>query len=199
MTFKKDLIDNSIILENHFKLTSGRHSQYYINKDAIYCNPFVFNSTIKNMISLISENFIRIEDYDNIVYLYDIITGPAIAGAVLASPIANHFMKSFVYPEKGLNKTMCFNRGYDKVIRNKNVLIVEDIITTGNSVMSTINAIKDCGGKPVGVVCIWNRSGNKSLFDIPLYSLITEEVMSYLPEECPFCEANIPLVDPKKI
>lgn len=146
----------------------------------------------------------------------DIITGPAVAGAMLAVPISLRLNKAFVYPEKvriwidslGNITTdeedvyqekiiMQFRRGYDRVIKNKTVWIVEDIITTGNSVEKTIQAVKDCGGLVSGVSAIWNRGeykSSKGLF-IPL---IDETIYSYLPIDCPECADSIPLTDPKE-
>ena len=142
---------------------------------------------------------------------YDIITGPAIAGAILAAPIALKLNKIFVYPEKAVEsrlaadpnggvvetKVMKFQRGYDKRLKGSRVLIIEDIITTGGSVEKTITAVKKCGGKVVGISVIWNRG--RIYFDGLLnLSLINEFVPSYWPDRCPNCQAGEPLQDPKK-
>jgi orotate phosphoribosyltransferase len=199
----KELFEKYGAIKNgHFKLTSGKHSNQYINKDAIYSNPILFNRVVMKMVQGLS------------LYLgtFDIITGPAIAGAVLAAPISLQlFDKIFVYPEKDVkiersndpnfifNETeiMKFRRGYDKISKDKRVWIIEDIITTGKSVEQTIDAVEKCGGGVVGISVIWNR-GLYEIEGIPLLPLINENVVSYWPDRCPSCKAGESLQDPKE-
>lgn len=212
----KELFEEyKVIKTGHFKLTSGKHSNQYINKDAIYSNPVLFNRVVIRMVRTL----------DPYINTFDVITGPAIAGAVLAAPISLQlFNKVFVYPEKAIHselandpnngvsetKIMKFRRGYDKILRGKRVWIVEDIITTGSSIEKTMMAILKCGGKVVGISAIWNREAwkpdsqhcpyikIKDLVGIQFASLINEHVSSYWPGECPYCrEGRIPLQDPK--
>ena len=184
---KELLKAHDIIKEGHFKLTSGRHSNSYINKDAIYCNPFLYRKVYTEMWQMIKK-------YENNI---DLVTGPAIAGAILAQPLASLLGdKIFVYPEK-IDDKMVFRRGYDKIIKNKRVWITEDIITTGGSVEKTIQAINNCDGEVLGTSVIWNRGDykpSKGLF-LPM---INEAVYSHLPENCPECANNIKLTDPKE-
>lgn len=205
----KELFEEyGVIKTGHFKLTSGKHSGQYINKDAIYCIPNLFSLVVKKIYTGILNNF----NYNS----YDIITGPAIAGAVLAAPIALKLNKTFVYPEKAIEsrlaadpnggvietKVMKFRRGYNKKLKGSRVLIVEDIITTGNSVERTIKAVKKYGGKVVGISAIWNREGwlpEQNPDRALLLSLIDEDVPSYWPDDCPYCqEGRVPLQNPKE-
>jgi len=193
-----------VVLEGHFLLTSGRHSNIYINKDAIYSQPSLFYQVV----SLMSNELQPVD--------YDVITGPAIAGAVLAAPISLEVGGVFVYPEKavvsqtdetvgfalnakGLPKgIMVFRRGYDKLIPDKKVVIIEDVITTGGSVQQTIDAVHNLGGEVVEVFAIWNRTGWKPSCCY-VTSLVDKAVESWLEAECPLCEAGDPLTDPKTI
>lgn len=123
-----------IVKAGHFLLTSGKHSGEYVNKDAIYCIPELFSFITSKIYSIILNKF-HSDDFD-------VITGPAIAGAILAAPVALKLNKIFVYPEKAIyselakdpndgvvdTKIMKFNRGYDKILKDKRVIIVEDII-----------------------------------------------------------------------
>jgi orotate phosphoribosyltransferase len=176
-----------IILDGHFKLRSGLHSNTYINKDAIYCNYLVYKTILMKLRILIRDEFP--------IEAFNIITGPAIAGAILASTLSLNFKKTFIYPEKDSNGNMKFNRGYDKIITDKKVLIIEDIITTGKSVNSVITAIQDCGGTAIGIMSIWNRSNVK--FTISNFSLITDEIPIWDSKICPLCQKYINLTDPK--
>lgn len=190
----KDIIklfmDNGIIKCGHFKLTSGKHSEYYINKDAIYCSPHLFRKITDQLRRLLTSKLDIDAEWEGV------ITGLAIAGAILAAPIANQLSVKFVYPEK-IDSDMVFRRGYNRVITGKDVIIIEDIITTGKSVGSILKEIDKCGGNPIAIFSIWDRSGGKELLDVPLYSLISEPIEAYDPNNCILCKKGIPLEDPK--
>ncbi len=186
MDYIEELEKYNIIKKGHFNLTSGRHSDTYINKDSIYCTPGLYEHITLKMARMISEEFIC-----------DVITGPAIAGAVLATTIAQFLGKTFIYPEK-IDGNMVFRRGYDKILKNEEVVLVEDIITTGGSVNKTIGAIEECGGEVTGIIVIWNRT-NWSTDKCKTLSIINEPVESWEPESCPLCAKNIPLQDPKEL
>jgi len=191
MNYEEFLIDNNIIKKGHFFLSSGQHSDTYINKDSIFCNPYVFHKIVHKITKL------------TISFKYDIITGPAVAGAILAAPVSIILSnKKFVYPEKFKSNDnidyMCFRRGYDKIIKNQKILIIEDIITTGSSVIKTMNSICNLGGSVAGIICIWNRTNWKPDNNIKIESIINKQVESWVKNECPLCSKNIPLTDPKK-
>jgi orotate phosphoribosyltransferase len=180
----------NVIKHGHFKLTSGRHSDTYINKNLITTDAVLFNVV---MIKLMCKTL----EFDN----YNLITGPATAGAVLAAALATTQNKAFIYPEKIINPdatdfTMQFRRGFDKIMRNKRILLIEDVITTGGSVQKTIDSIEHNGGRLVGVIAIWNRSGWEPS-NYKIESLINEPVDSWEPDECPLCKEGVLLTDPK--
>lgn len=195
-----------VIYDGHFLLSSGRHSDRYINKDALYAIPNLFAQVIDNFSDILFH--FEFDDIDDIEY--DVITGPAIAGAILAAPLAIRFNKIFVYPEKMTESKfvgfpikqvtkeniMKFRRGYNKIIQDKKVVIIEDIITTGASVQKTIDAIRLCGGECIAVLAIWNRSKWKPK-GIEVISLVNELVESWSSIDCPLCKKSIPLMDPK--
>lgn len=186
---------HDIIREGHFLLSHGRHSRLYIDKDRIYRSP-VFHDTIYALTRK-CETFKLSNQF--------VVTGPAVAGAVLAAPVWAELDYqfpardiSFVYPEK-IDGKMTFRRGYDEHLNGKTVLLIEDIVTTGASLLQTAEAVNNCGGKVFGAVCIWNRS---SWFtgQFLTHSLINKFVQSWPSDSCPMCEeGEIPLTDPKEV
>lgn len=89
---------------------------------------------------------------------------------------------------------MQLRRGFE-IERGENVLVCEDVITTGGSVKEVIDIVQQCGGKFVGVGAIVDRSGGKS--DVPdLFATMTMEVVTYRPQECPLCKQGIPVEKP---
>lgn len=188
--------EEGIIREGHFLLTSGEHSKLYIDKDRIFRSN-LFSPIVSSITTLAYQHF----DLRKI----DVITGPAVAGAVLAAPVCLEIQNRaamgkpiyFVYPEK-IDGKMVFRRGYDKFLYGRNVLIVEDIVTTGKSIIQTALAIYECGGNVEGVVSIWNRTDFQCLY-VPVISLINKKVESWKPEDCLACRENIlPITNPKE-
>lgn len=191
--------EKGVIKRGHFKLTSGKHSDLYINKDWIMYHPNLFKMVVFEFMGMIVRLLPECE----------VVTGPAIAGAVMAAPVALLSTRHFVYPEKVDDSPvagnpykwwkMVFRRGYGKGIQGKKVLVIEDIITTGGSVFKTIDAIKENGGDPIGVFCIWNRRADWDYPDIKVFSLINKKVDAWWSQdgECPLCNQNIELQDPK--
>lgn len=180
---------HNIIQKDHFLLSSGAHSNMYINKDVIHLCPALYDMVINNFVSFIRKQL----SFYNPLSKY-IVTGPAIAGAMFARSVADRLKLAFIYPEK-INKEMVFRRGFNKSIINSNIIIVEDIVTTGSSIEKTIKAVETNGGKVFKILCIWNRSNwNK----YPIYSIINEKVDSYDSKYCPLCEQGIPLINPKE-
>jgi orotate phosphoribosyltransferase len=204
---RNQLIEKGIIKEGHFILTSGKHSNRYVNKDKILLYPDLYSSIINGLASQVEANI----GSENI----DVITGPAVAGISFASPLSLRLNKSLVYPEKGkryhylekdifdtIEDAMLFRDVFKSYLKDKKVLIVEDIVTTGISIKQTIQSIIEAGGEVVGILCIWNR--NPKVVSISfenknysLYSLISEEIQSWDKENCPLCKYGLLSFNPK--
>ncbi len=141
----------AIYTDDHFVYTSGKHGSVYVNKDAMYQHP--------QETTLICRLFAeRYQDYD-----LDIVVGPAVGGIILAQWTAYHLTELKrkevlgVYTEKDAHKNQIFTRGYDLLVKNKKVLIVEDVTTTGGSVKTVIHSVQKAGGKVVAVGVMVNR------------------------------------------
>ncbi len=180
----------AIIADSHFVGTSGRHFAAYINKDALY--PHTTET------SRIGELFAKkYKDQD-----IDVVVGPALGGIILSTWVAYHLSKLKqkevlgVYTEKDTEKNQIFTRGYDKLVNGKNVLIVEDLTTTGGSVKKVVNMVRRTGGNIVEVCVMVNRDPNlvtEKMMGAPFSSLAVYEVPSYTDNECPLCKSNIPI------
>ncbi|HTI13876.1 MAG TPA: phosphoribosyltransferase family protein [Dictyobacter sp.] len=183
----------AIITDNHFVYTSGRHSSAYVNKDAVYMH----TETVRQL----GERMARPFNADEI----DVVVGPVIGGVVLSQWVS-HFLNQrrisgetmAVFAEKGsdgVDKQFTFNRGYDQVIAGKNVLVVEDVLTTGGSARQVIEVVRQYGGHVVALSALCNR-GNVQPADIggaPLHTLINLSLETYAEEDCPFCKQGVPV------
>jgi orotate phosphoribosyltransferase len=183
----------AIISDGHFVYSSGRHSSVYINKDALYLHT--------KAISTLCQMMARPYDAEQI----DVVVGPVLGGIVLSQWVA-HFLNAkrstgetlAVYAEKdgdGPDKKFLFRRGYDRCIAGKNVLVVEDVLTTGGSARSVIELVRMHGGNVVGLSALCNRGGvqPQDVGDVLIHSLITVSLETFLATECPFCQQRVPI------
>lgn len=141
----------AVITDDHFVYTSGKHGEIYINKDALYPHPVETSEVGK----LFAEKYKDME--------IDVVAAPALGGIILSTWTSYHLtqMKGKevlgVYAEKMPDKSMAFTRGYDKLIQGKNVLVIEDLATTGGSVKKVVDLVKATGGNVVACCVMVNR------------------------------------------
>ena len=172
------------IQKGHFKLTSGVHSDTYIQCAQVMQHPEFMHS----LCSELGKKF-RGDDID-------VIVGPAIGGIIMAHVMARVLgpWVRAIFTERE-NGKMTLRRSF-KINQGEKVLVVEDVTTTGSSVREVIDIVKSRQGKVVGVGVLIDRSGGKVDFGIKTEKLLTVDIKTYLPEECPLCKKGIPVVKP---
>lgn len=171
------------LLEGHFRLSSGLHSSQYFQCAKVLQYP----KYAEQLCKIIADHFNNKK--------IEVVTGPALGGIVIAQELARLLNCRAIFAERteGILK---FRRGFE-IIPDENVLVCEDVITTGGSIIELIQLVKAAGGKIIGAASLVDRSGGKVQLDVlDQYSIITFEVINYKPEECPLCKANLPLVKP---
>ena len=183
----------SVITDNHFVGTSGRHMSIYVNKDAL------FPHTAET--SRVCELFAEKNKDLNI----DLVVGPALGGIILSQWTAYHLSRITgkeilsVYTEKVLTENgedQVFRRSYDKVVAGKNVLVLEDTTATGGSVKKVVDTVRGVGGNVVQVCVMVNRDSktiNSESIGAPFSWLTELPAETYAEEECPLCEAGVPV------
>ncbi len=179
----------AVLPNDHFVGTSGLHFDTYINKDFLYPH----TEDTKRVCELMAES--------TKAFGADVVVGPALGGIILSQWTAYFLSQSSgkeilgVYTEKK-DGAQVFTRGYDNFVKGKKVLIVEDITTTGGSVVQLINLVKDAGGEVAGVAVMLNKNPklvNKELFGVSFVALTEYEVTTYEATECPFCKNGVPV------
>jgi len=180
-----------IISHSHIVYTSGKHGDTYINKDGIYPH----TKEISKLCLEIAKNFM-----DNNI---QVVIAPAIGGVILSQWIAKHLTTLTkkevlsVYAEKTNDgNSFIIKRGYDKLVVGKNVLVVEDVLTTGGSAKKVVEATRAIGGKVVGLGVLCNRGGitKEDVACVPkLFSLINMKFDAWDEAKCPLCAKNIPI------
>lgn len=179
---------NAIVTNNHFVYTSGRHGSVYVRKDLLYPH----TKLTSDVCELIAQKFKNKK--------VDVVVAPALGGIVLSQWTAYHLSKLKgkevlgLFTEKDEKNNQIFKRGYDKFVKGKNVLIVEDLATTGGSVKKVVTTVRKAGGIVTGVCVMVNRDAksvtSKSI-DAPLSSLGVLEAESFDEKKCPLCKKNI--------
>ncbi len=171
-----------VLLEGHFLLTSGRHSDKYMQCAKIFQNA-------KYSEPLCAELVAQYKD-DNV----ELVIGPAIGAIQMSYEVGKQLGVKNIFAERE-NGAMTLRRGFT-IEKGQRVLIVEDVVTTGGSVREVMDLVKECGGEIVGVGSIVDRTGGKIDFGVPYRSAFSMDITSYEPDDCPICKSGIPLVKP---
>ena len=180
---KQILKEINVLQEGHFLLTSGRHSNQYMQCARILEYP---NYTME-----LSSSLVEAFKDDNI----DLVIGPAMGGIIFAYEIARQLGVKNLFAERQDGK-MTLRRDF-QIPKGARVLVAEDVITTGGSVREVMDIVEEQGGVVVGVAVLVDRSNGAINFGCKSVSSYTAEVISYEEDKCPICkEANIPLIKP---
>ena len=176
------LKNSGALLEGHFILTSGLHSPQYIEKFRVLEQPKLTEILCKAIAEIYKGKGITA------------VAGPMTGGIILAYETARQLGVKSIFTER-IDGKMTFRRGFTLSPADK-VLIVEDIITTGGSVVEVIDEIKKYGSTIIGLSCLVDRSNSKAKFDVPFNPLLVMNVLTYPPDECPQCKTGIIAVKP---
>lgn len=180
----------AVITDSHFVYTSGKHGSVYVNKDAVYPH----TEETSRIGQLFAEKF---KDVD-----IDVVAAPALGGIILSQWTAYHLSKLKgkevlgVYTEKTPDKNMIFTRSYDKLVKGKNVLVIEDLTTTGGSVKKVVDTVKAAGGNVVAVCVMVNRDPehvDSELVGAPFSALGVLKASAFDEADCELCKNNIPI------
>ena len=176
----QNLLEKSgAILSGHFLLTSGRHSNRYIEKFRVLEDPKTLDVVCKQMANpYITKNI-------------EIVLGAAIGGILIAGGVGRHLGVKHIFSER-VNGKMELRRGFD-LLKGVRVLIVEDIITTGGSVFELIDLASRNKAKIVGVVNLVERGIHPIDFGVPSKALLNLPSESWEGDACPLCKDSIPI------
>lgn len=191
----------AVITNSHIIYTSGKHGTAYVNKDALYPDTDI----IADLCLRIAMEF----EHDGV----EVVIAPAIGGVILTQWTAHQLMTLnnkrvlAVYAEREdifsaevrgawLGERFVIKRGYDKIVRGRRVLVVEDILTTGGSVKKVVEATRAIGGEVVGLAALCNRGGITAhdVGDVPrLFSLTNVTFDAWEAVDCPLCARGVPI------
>ncbi|HQY53365.1 MAG TPA: orotate phosphoribosyltransferase [Ignavibacteria bacterium] len=183
---EKEVLDifkkTGAMLEGHFVLTSGFHSPHYFQCAKVLQYP-EYNSLFSSMIA---EHFKNSE--------IDTVISPAVGGIVFGTEVGRQMNKRTIFSERE-NGKMTFRRGFE-IEEGENVLICEDVVTTGGSVFEVIELVKNSGANLKGVGFIIDRSNGAVNFGTEQHSLAKMEVIKFSENELPEWLKKIPVTKP---
>lgn len=189
MNVKQIYMDANALLEGHFKLSSGNHSQFYLQSAKVLEDP-------KNAKVLAEAVAVQIQESGLEV---DTVCAPALGGLIAGFALATALDKRSIFAER-VEGTMSIRRGFE-ISKGEKVIICEDIITTGGSAMEAAAAVEALGGVVVGFAALANRGFcSRQNSDIerkvncklpegrPFFALDDFTFEMYSPEDCPLCK-----------
>ena len=170
------------VLSGHFLLTSGRHSDRYMQCAKLFVSP-------EHSEKLCAELAKKLEGLKA-----DYVVSPAIGGIIMGYEMARQLGCKNFFAER-VDGKMELRRGFE-LPKGAKVICVEDVVTTGGSVKEVIALVKELGAEVLAVASIVDRSNGKVDFGVRYEALLSMDVKSYEAEECPICKTGLPLVKP---
>ena len=175
------LKESGALLEGHFLLSSGKHSNRYVQCAKVLRFPDKAEEVLKVTVE-------KVKDLD-----FDIVVGPAMGGIIVAYELGRQLGKEAIFAERDDEGKMSIRRGFS-IKPGSKVLITEDVVTTGKSSMEVKEVVEQMGGKAVAIACLADRTvGDVGL---PVYGAIKLDIAVYNPDECPLCRSGVPYEKP---
>lgn len=170
------------MLTGHFRLTSGRHSDRYFQCALVLQHPQYCAQLCQALAQAFAQKQV------------ETVIGPAMGGILVAYEVARALGVRSIFAEREEGH-MTFRRGF-AIRPGEKILVVEDVITTGGSVLEVIEAAKAAGGDVVGAGVLVDRSGGKANLGVHTHALLEIPAVSYEPDQCPLCRQGIPAMKP---
>jgi len=180
----KILKETEALQDGHFILSSGLHSGQYIQCAKLLSNPQKAEIICKSLLEKIKKKFSKI----------DIILSPALGGIVVGYEIGRQLKKVTIFAER-VDGKLVLRRGFE-IKKKSNVLIVEDVITTGKSAIECSKLIENNNANIVGFACIIDRSSGEISINNKIISQIKLEIPTFSVDNLPKNLKNIPAIKP---
>lgn len=198
MDIEKIYRDCGAYLQGHFLLSSGNHSQFYLQSAKVLENPQLAEQLSDELAAVIERAGVE----------FDSVCSPALGGILAGYELARAAKKRFIFTER-VDRVMSLRRGFE-VYKGERFIVCDDIITTGGSALESARLIENLGGEVVGFAALANRGfckvanladssakeGAKLPADKPFFALGNFEFEIYEPATCPLCAAGSKAIKP---
>jgi len=166
----------------HFLLSSGRHSDTYFQCARLLQFPELARELGAEMAAFFADT------------AHDLVVSPAMGGILVGHEVARALGRRFVFTERQ-DGVMTIRRGFG-LEEGEKVVIAEDVVTRGTSLLEVIAVIEAAGGRVVGLTSIIDRTGGEVELPLPLHSLARVTVETWVPDGCPLCAQDVEVVKP---
>lgn len=170
------------VLHGHFQLTSGRHSDSYVQCARVLEQPRLTAELAQEIVARLPEDT-----------KIDTVIAPAVGGIIIGFAVALALDARFIFAERK-GGIMELRRSFS-LKPGERVLVVEDVVTTGGSVAEVIKLVRDASAEVVGVASLIDRGGDKD-FNGNYWPLVTLDVASWDPSECSLCKQGVAIDSP---
>ena len=175
-------------LRGHFRLTSGLHSGEYLQCAKVLAHPDYaekLGQALARKVKLLARGSSM-----------DAVVAPAMGGIIIGHEVARALATiSFFTERDAASNEMTLRRGFE-IKPKQNVVVIEDVITTGGSTKEVVKLLQSLGANVVAAGSIIDRSGGSADVGVARASLETLSPVAYQPEECPLCQQGLPVVKP---
>lgn len=179
------LKDYGAVEEGHFLLASGKHSNFYVKKGKLVQHPWELQQMIEQ----------RVEAMEALGRI-DVVLSPAMGGVPVGQQVGLALHARTIYAERNAaTNQLELKRGFE-IHPGERLLLVEDVITTGGTLLELTDFIESQGGEVAGVFVVVNRSGKEKVGEYPVVSCMEVQLPVYAPDEVPEWLAAIPAVRP---
>jgi orotate phosphoribosyltransferase len=170
-------LESGALMEGHFKLTSGRHSNRYMQCAQVLQYPHY----TEQLAAHIAEKYAGAE--------IEVVIGPAMGGIIVAYEVARQLKVPGIFCERE-NGKMALRRGF-KLYPGQKVLVVEDVVTTGGSVVEVMDIVRQAGAEVAGVAVLVDRSGGQVDFGVRTEAVLSMDIESWETPDCPLCKDGL--------
>jgi orotate phosphoribosyltransferase len=168
-------------LKGHFRLTSGLHSNEYLQCALVLQHPAIAERLGRELAASLPD--------------CDFVASPAIGGIIIGHEVARAKRVPFIFTERDGAGKMTLRRGFS-IRPGETALVIEDVVTTGGSTREVIDLLQAAGAKVAGAGSIIDRSGGRAELGVPRMALATLDAVTYPPDDCPLCKQGIPVEKP---
>jgi orotate phosphoribosyltransferase len=175
------LRERGAVEKGHFRLSSGLHSDTYVQCAKVLQYPHLAESLADAIASAFRDDPV------------DLVASPALGAVILGYMVALSLGKRMIFAER-VNDRLTFRRGL-RVEKGERVLLVEDVITTGGSLKEMMELVNGKGGEVWGIGALIER-GEGEDFGVKKKTLVQLKAKVWRPEECPLCAQGQPLEVP---
>lgn len=184
-TLAQQLRQEGALLSGHFRLSSGLHSDTYVQCARFLRRPELAGAACAALAYQLQAAGLQA----------DVVVGPAMGGIVIGYELARQLGVPGIFTERDADGQMSLRRGFT-LSPGERVIIAEDVVTTGKSTLEVARILTEMGAEVLAVASLIDRTGGAAKLPFPSFALLPVAAAVYPPDACPLCAAGVPVIKP---